>query len=576
MKNAVIGGFLKVILISLAICSVLFCHFTGKYTLERTEEDMLYTLALMDYSLDYDNDLQIQAENINPFISSQNTRITILSSKGDVLADTSNAINYKENHIGREEIQKALAEGKGVSVRYSDTEKRNMLYTAYMSSDNDYILRLAIPYNGLKDFVKAIIPALFFSVIIAFIAAYITGRKLAGGITRPLSEISAELMKIQNGNETPQFKEYKYSELRNIILSIKILTRRIDTNIEKLRREKIKIDYILDNMSEGMLLIDGNKDVITINKAAKKILECSRRHKYKNIVHYTQNINIITGVDEVIEGKKDYIFDLVKKEKGKIYSVHIAGIKKGILDNTMSGAIILMIDVTSDREARRIRQDFFSNASHELKTPITSIQGYSELLLSNMEYSTEQKYEFINRIKTEAQKMTLLINDILMISRLETGTGSVNITDVDMKAIAEDIIKTTKPMSEENDISIKLECQDIHIKADYNQMYQLINNLVVNAIKYNNKGGNIYINMYKDNESFCFNIRDTGIGIPPQSQQRVFERFYRVDKGRSRKLGGTGLGLAIVKHIVGFYKGNIELKSKVGEGTEINIKIPMT
>lgn len=574
MKNAVIKGFLKTIIICLAVCSLLFCRYFGKYTMERTEKDMLYTLALMDYGIDYEKDLREQAEEINPLILSENTRITILDRQGNVLADTSSAIDFEDNHLGREEIQRAVEKGIGISVRYSGTEKRNMMYAAYASADGEHILRLAVPYNGFADFVKAIIPALFISVIIAFITAFFIGKRLAEGITRPLSEISSELDKIQKEEEMPKFKEYKYSELENIVNSIKILTKRIDANLEKLRYEKVKIDYILDNMREGILFIDENCNVITINKTAMEILDCKKR-KTGNIIYFTHNMNIINGVGDIMKNDEDCMFDFFDEKLGKTYFVHITKVKKGILDKSMSGAIVLMMDVTSEREAQRVRQDFFSDASHELKTPITSIGGYCELLLSNMDYSDEQKREFLMRIKSSVENITGLINDILMISRLETGAECDNISQVNVKEIIENIIDTTEPMRNENNIAVNAECEDFVINADFNKIYQLINNLITNAVKYNNENGSVFIKSYIIDGCFYFSIKDTGIGIPLKDQSRVFERFYRVDKSRSRKMGGTGLGLAIVKHIVNFYNGGISLKSNAGKGTFIEIKIPL-
>lgn len=574
MKNAVIRGFFKVIILSLVICSLLFSYFIGRYTMERTEDNMLYTLALMDYSLEYDKDLQVQAQQINPIIMSEDSRITILDTKGNVLADTSKAIDYEENHLNREEVKKALEKGIGISVRHSNTEGKDMVYAAHLSSDGMHILRVALPYNGMSDFVKAITPAISVSVILAFIVAFITGRRLADGITKPLCEISSELDKIQSKTECPDFREYKYAELDSIVNSIKILSRRIETNIEKLRVEKVKIDYILDNMKEGLLLVDENLNVITINKTAMEILECSDRVS-GNIVYFTQNLNIINGVADIMKSDTDCMFDIYDEKTEKTYLVHITRIKKGVLDKAMSGAIVLMMDVSVERQLQKVRQDFFSDASHELKTPITSIQGYCELLLSDMPYTYEQKKEFLVRIKNSTINITGLVNDILMIARLESGTESENLSEVNVKRIIEDVLDTTEPMRNENNISVKAECEDITIGADYNKIYQLINNLVTNATKYNNPNGSIYIKASIENSFFRFYIKDTGIGIPLQSQKRVFERFYRVDKGRSRKMGGTGLGLAIVKHIVNHYKGTINLKSEVDKGTEIEIRIPV-
>lgn len=574
MQKAVFRRFIAVIFICLLLCCSLFSYIMSKEMLSQTKQDMLYSLLLMDYGLDYSKDLQEQIDKLNPLVLDNTTRITIIDKDGEVLADTSTYIDYEENHHDRPEFKEAEKNKIGINIRYSKTVKKTLLYAAYKSTKSDNIIRLSIPYNGLVRYLNAIIPATIVSSIFAFFVAFFIAKRLSKNITEPLDEISQELLKIQNENEVLNLKEYKYDEINDIAKSTKILSDRIDKNVERLKYEKNKTDYIFDNMSEGIILLDENKDVLTINKAAMRILECQNKaFVSKNIVHYTQNMLILDGVVDVLEKNKDSLFDITDCN-AKTYSVHITKVKKGVFDKAVGGAIILLVDVTIERENQRIRQEFFSNASHELKTPITSIQGYSELLTSPMEFDKAQQKEFLNRIKNETQNMTALINDILMISRLEAKTQSEEPTEISIKNVVEDIIKTTEPLRSENNINITANLEDFKILADYKQIYQMLNNLIVNAIKYNKPNGSVNIDLKQKDNYTIFEISDTGIGIPKESQQRVFERFFRVDKGRSKKMGGTGLGLAIVKHVVGFYKGKINLTSKLDEGTKITISIP--
>ena len=382
------------------------------------------------------------------------------------------------------------------------------------------------------------------------------------------------MQKIQNEGEVLGLHEYRYDEINDIARAIRTMSDRIDRTVERLKYEKGKTDYILDNMSEGLILLDERREVITINKAAIAYLDCDRRNNGGNIVHYTQNVSIIEGVSEVIDEGIESAFD-INTIDSRIIAVHISKIKKGILDKSAGGAIVLMIDVTTERETQEMRQEFFSNASHELKTPITSIQGYSELLVSGINYSDEQKKEFLTRIKDESHCMTTLINDILTISRLETGTRADNPTEICVQNMVSEIVKTLEPMWTENNVSIEMLCSNVRIWADYSKIHQLLNNLIVNAVKYNKQNGHVKIEIKWQNTSLYILVADTGIGIPAEAQNRVFERFYRVDKGRCKKDGGTGLGLAIVKHIVNYYKGTIKLRSQPDKGTEIEILIPM-
>ena len=224
----------------------------------------------------------------------------------------------------------------------------------------------------------------------------------------------------------------------------------------------------------------------------------------------------------------------------------------------------------------KIREEFFSNASHELKTPITSIQGYAELLESGLVKDEAMRQDFIHRIRMEASNMTSLINDILMISRLESREARLSYTNVDLKGIVDEVVNSVRPIAEKNQIYVHKRCDPAVIWADEKQMRELISNLVSNAVKYNRQGGQVWVLIKdeKENSSVVIQVRDNGMGIPEESLPRIFERFYRVEKGRSKKAGGTGLGLAIVKHIVTYYKGTIDVKSKLDEGTEFTVRLP--
>ena len=222
-----------------------------------------------------------------------------------------------------------------------------------------------------------------------------------------------------------------------------------------------------------------------------------------------------------------------------------------------------------------IRQEFFSNASHELKTPITSIQGYAELLESGMIQDESTKADFASRIKKEAVRMTGLINDILMISRLEAKEAEVTFSDVRVSVLLEEIIDSLKPQAAEAQVFVHVDCQPLMIHANLQQMRELLTNLISNAIKYNRPGGQVWINIRETDGQMVIRVKDNGVGIPSDSLDRIFERFYRVDKGRSRKQGGTGLGLSIVKHIVNFYHGTIHVSSEPDMGSEFTVFLPM-
>lgn len=568
MKNAVLKRFVFITLITLVVSTLVCLWLVGDYNLNQTKASMIDAVKLIDYSLDYSEDINEQINKINPLIVDSSSRITVIDKNGVVLGDTYKGINYEDNHLQRPEVVEALKNGRGIDVRMSDTTNDRMLYVAQVCSDNEHILRVSVPYNGKVYLALWMLPAVVLSSIFAFIVSVLFSRHFTNTVSKPLQQVTDEIRKIQDGDYTSPLKVYEYDEITEIASAAHNLAQKIKMTMEEIVAERNKAQYVLNNMSEGLVLCDKNGYVSSMNKVANVVLGCGNVPIGKHIVNYTRNVDVINGVADAYNKGKVVTFDFDAPD-GRVISANITR----ATENSDIGVIIVLIDVTTDRETQKLRQEFFSNASHELKTPITSIQGYSELLTSGMEYPPEQKKEFLLRIKKEAQNMTTLINDILMISRLEAGTTVQSKNEFDISLMLDEILLSAKPMIDEQKLKVVCNCPSIIINAEYKRIYELFNNVIINAVKYNKPEGSVNINVNCAGKKLHFNVRDTGIGIPDVSQQRVFERFYRVDKGRSKKIGGTGLGLAIVKHIVNYYKGTVTLRSKLGEGTEIDILI---
>ena len=568
MKNAVLKRFVFITLITLVVSTLVCLWLVGDYNLNQTKASMIDAVKLIDYSLDYSEDINEQINKINPLIVDSSSRITVIDKNGVVLCDTYKGINYEDNHLQRPEVVEALKNGRGIDVRMSDTTNDRMLYVAQVCSDNEHILRVSVPYNGKVYLALWMLPAVVLSSIFAFIVSVLFSRHFTNTVSKPLQQVTDEIRKIQDGDYSSPLKVYEYDEITQIASAAHNLAQKIKLTMEEIVTERNKAQYVLNNMSEGLVLCDKNGYVSSMNKVANVVLGCGNVPIGKHIVNYTRNVDVINGVADAYNKGKNVTFDFDAPD-GRIISANITR----ATENSDIGVIMVLIDVTTDRETQKLRQEFFSNASHELKTPITSIQGYSELLTSGMEYPPEQKKEFLLRIKKEAQNMTTLINDILMISRLEAGTTVQSKNEFDISLMLDEILLSAKPMIDEQKLKVVCNCPSIIINAEYKRIYELFNNVIINAVKYNKPEGSVNINVNCAGKKLHFNVKDTGIGIPDVSQQRVFERFYRVDKGRSKKIGGTGLGLAIVKHIVNYYKGTVTLRSKLGEGTEIDILI---
>ena len=570
MFKAIYKRVIVIVLIALAMYSAIFSYLYSSYTLKETKSQMIDIINKIDKYVDYDN-LQSSILEIQSFIQLKDPRITIISPNGDVIAETDKELGKLENHNNRPEIISAEDGKVGVIIRYSESLKQGMLYIAKKSKDTNNTIRLAIPYSNKLVFIETLLPTSIITISITLILAMIISKRAMKKFTKPLQELTNEILKIQSGEDL-KLNHYEYKELDAISNAINTLSERIEKAMDSITEINRRTEYILDNMRDGLVFIDHKKNVIGINSSAREIFDCQNKKKFLNIIHYTRNMEIVEAVNNAINLRKDSIFD-ISLEDERIISVHISRVMKGVIEKDHGGAIILLIDVTAIRKNEQMRETFFANASHELKTPITSIKGYSELLTSGIPYSEEQKKEFLTRIGKETDNITGLINDILAISRIESGRGRKDKSEFNIKLMLEDMTKEFEPMLKENNLKIEVFCNDIVIYEEKSKFYTLFNNLISNAIKYNVPNGKVCVTLAKVYNKICIEVSDTGIGIPKVDQGRIFERFYRVDKGRSKKVGGTGLGLAIVKHIVNYYNGTISLESEVDKGTTIKLEL---
>lgn len=426
---------------------------------------------------------------------------------------------------------------------------------------------------------------LFFNCMFIGIIYYFSVYYLNKNIIIPIEEISKEVIKIQDRRIKTNFNNYRLEDLNNLCKQISYVEEDVENMVSNLNLEKNKIDYLLDNMTEGFLIFDKYKKVYIINKKAREILDCYKKDLGKDIIYYTKNIKILENIEIVLQTKENIVFDIKKSSKSgnnKNYSIHISPVKAGIFNQKKSGGIILIIDNTVHKKVEKLKDEFLSDISHELKTPITSIQGYTELLYNDFAKDKVQEKEFLEVIQKEISNITNLINDILTISKLDSKEKDINKTNINLKEVVSEVINTNMPMIMEKNLEIINNSEDVIFECDYQKMHQLFSNLITNAIKYNNINGkiNIWCSMIKDNKDnkkyINIRVKDTGIGISSSNKKRIFERFYRVEKGRSKSLGGTGLGLSIVRHVVKYYNGTISLESEENIGSEFIIKIPIS
>lgn len=555
MTKSILRYFIAILVIALLISSCLSTMLISNSLLDTTKKDMLYSLKLIDYALDYQKELEPQIEELNPFAYSDETRISIIDKQGNVVADTySKEIDV--NHLNREEVQQALQNKEGYASRKSETTGENLLYVTYLN--HDYILRLSIPYHGIMQNLPALIPGLSLSAIISFMIAYIFSRRLAYRISRPMVEISESLDHMSDDFRF-RLKTYDYQEFNTIVDTIHNLSHRLRKSMREVQLEKTKIDEILKQMNEGFVLLDEKNYVLSINSQAIRILGNIKMKDYIfDYLYYPDLIHALKNdiVNQEIEIKMNH----------SIYACYISRIDLG--------TTLLFVDITASKKAEKMRSEFFSNVSHELKTPMTSIKGYSDLLAQGYIQDETQKLNMLNKIQDEVNSMSTLINDILMLSRIENMDIKVEMMPMKMRAIVEDVLESYQAEMMQHHIQVHCDFADVTYIGNHQQIYTLFNNLIGNAIKYNKDDGDVFVEVKEEGHAIRIRVKDTGIGIPLADQGRVFERFYRVDKGRSKQRGGTGLGLAIVKHIVLHYKGTIQLQSELDKGTMIEIVLP--
>ena len=558
VNKTIFRYFLTVLLVTLVLSSSVSMVILSSQMLENTKHDMLYAVKLVDYQLDESHDLKAQVDALNPLAYNDQTRLTVIDTNGEVLAD-SGSEEIDENHKGREEVKQALSEGVGYATRYSSTVKRNMLYVAVFNKG--YIVRLALPYNGIFDNLPTLVRPLGVGAIMSLVIALFLSKRFANTLTAPIQDITTQVTKMKDYREL-EFDSYKYDEFNIIASKLEEQAKTIHDTMKKLKSEQIKINGILDQMKEGFVLLDSDLTVLMVNRKAQKLyghtikLNCS-------IKDFIFDFKIINALDHLSDEQQ-----VVEVEKEKeFYNCYVAKVDYGVT--------LLFVHITEQHNAMKMRQEFFSNVSHELKTPMTSIRGYSELLETGVINDKDASKKALDKIHDEVNNMSTLINDILMISRLENKDVDVIKHPVHLTPLVDEIIDTMQVEIDKKHLQVDKELEDITYTSNHQHMHQLLSNLITNAIKYNVDGGKIIIKSYQFGRNIIIEVSDTGRGISKIDQGRVFERFFRCDQGRDKETGGTGLGLAIVKHIVQYYQGNITLTSKLHEGTTFKVTLPM-
>lgn len=491
-------------------------------------------------------------------------RVTFIDAHGSVKYDSEADPAKMENHSDREEFKEAMANGEGESTRFSKTLGYTTYY--YAIKYNGGVLRFSTDKENLAGVFLAVIPMLVvFAGGIIFITTIIS-IKLSESMIKPINSLVKQL-DLRNEN-IGQF-ETPYEELEPIIKNADVLMGRIHKNMNKIKAERKKISLITENMVEGMILLDEDMTVLSVNKSALKILGNSFDPTEHTKINHMTNDQQIIGLLE--EAKESGAAKGIITEKSRFYRTFA---NKVYSENTLDfGIIIFFVDVTEEIQSEQIRRDFSANVSHELKTPLTTIKGFGELLENGIFTKEEDVKKYGGMIYRESERLLYLINDIIRLSQIEEQEHVLS-DKIDLLKTARDVEEILRHKADNREVTMTIEGEPVQIYGNQSYITELFLNLMDNAIKYNHEGGSLKVTVgIEDGKAFAV-FSDTGIGISDEHQSRIFERFYRVDKSRSKKIGGTGLGLSIVKHIVAYHSGEIFLESELEKGTTITVKLP--
>lgn len=508
-------------------------------------------------------------------------RVTIIALDGKVLGDadlTREQLLAVENHAGRLEVKDALVKGFGVSRRFSYTIKTDMLYMAipFGKGNDKGVLRFSVPLHdiGLLEARMhrvvgiSIIGILLLSLGLTFLVSVF--------VSRPLSEMSTIAKAMAQGDFSKKASIRSRDEIGELAQSLNLMSEEIKDKIEKINSERAKLDLVLSSMFEGVIVTDDKEKIILMNPSLRKIFFVDTNPEGKKPLEVIRNTAVGEMVDRILKGKQHLATEeiTVNIPEEKILRVNGVPIMR---NNRLEGAILVFHDITQLRRLEQIRQDFVANVSHELRTPISSIKGYAETLLEGALKDKDNAKEFISIIYQDSNRLANLINDLLDLSKIESGKMKMSLVSLDTVSVIKRAVTVIENQARAKSIALKINlAQGLpKIKADETRFSQVMINLLDNAIKYSSEGGSATISAKVVGDALQIDISDTGIGISEKDIPRIFERFYRVDKARSRELGGTGLGLSIVKHIVSAHGGQVWVKSELGLGSTFSFTIPL-
>lgn len=576
--------FISVIVISL-ITVFLASMVVSQHSFANTiiENKQIQTFNQCDFIGSFD---EIEPTIFDNYAKEHDVRITIIAFDGKILYDSETDPAKMDNHYYRDEVKQLRETGRGVSIRHSNTTNIDTIYCAINSTNNKYIVRVASPYKALSiwnsKFVNSLLPVMAMIVLITIFLSFLIMKLLLkpiDALVKAGEEYSTGNLKYKSYITKPQ----EISKLSNVLNN---MSKELDQKIITIYKEKNEYYSILKSINEGIILLDKNNNIILSNSSAREMLSFKEK-KNLNLVNVSKEPKFFEYIDATLKGKtkkNKFILEIFGEYQGerarllgngkqKTYNVIISPVKAP--DDSIVGTVITLIDVTEVKKLEQIRTDFVSNVSHELKTPLTSLIGFTEIL-SKEDLDKDEIQRFSSIIYKNSKQMKSIVDDLLILASLENQQKLPHFEKTDLKALIFEAEDSVKFKADEKNIEIiNKNTNEFSLYCNYNLIKQVIINLLTNAINYSNENTQITIDFKKEINYVKIMVSDNGCGIPEEHLDRIFERFYRVDKARSRAKGGTGLGLSIVKHICLLHKGSVNVESKVNKGTTFTITLPI-
>jgi len=505
-------------------------------------------------------------------------RVTFIAVDGRVLGDSNVSLErlpHVENHRGRPEVEEALRRGVGWHIRRSATIGAEFLYVASVLGDTEaprLILRLAVPLQRVEGLLRRmrelVVLAAVASALLSFGLAYLVSR----GISRPVAELTRAAKRLAAGDRTARIGRYPQNELGELARSFDRMADVLQEELEAVERARDRLSAVLEGMAEGVMLLDVEGRIVLWNRALEDLLRLELEPRGRTPAELVRSPELQEAVREILEGEEQRVLEVrTSTRPQRILEVHL-----GRILGREGGAVAVFHDVTEQRRVEKVRRDFVANVSHELRTPLSAIRAAVETLLEGALMDPKFSHHFVEVIGRHTERLQRLLDDLLDLARIESGHTPPSMEPIRADALMDAAAGTVASLAQSRGVELIREPTEepLVIRGDRRQLEQALVNLLDNAVKYTDPPGRVVLSIRRRDREVHLEVSDTGVGIPEEHIPRIFERFYRVDKARSRQLGGTGLGLAIVKHIVQAHGGRVEVESTPGKGSTFRVVLP--